>query len=399
MGFLIQRMPPRKCAKCGVEASSATPLHKGSDGKKYCEVCHVPDIQFITRQKRDYYLATWGWDPEVTKIPLTTIIWKWEQFFPLENDPAIHATGVEIGARVEVYPDYVNSNQHIRGRVVFRRNDHDLYHNYECTVDCTHVAVATLATDQLPADQREFAKTTEGHAEIKLDPEEHFVALRSYVQGIAEIGLENMFAAKYPDDPLSLPFGFNSLMQKQVLRCLTELCPNAAKSILYKAVGYIIETAPVEWIQQRDKANLLNEAYDFTKVLKDHAFWMTLPEDLQKKVVAILGSHTSSDITQSTIVRPTDQQIIQQIQEADHVIQTHFTTEEFQQEYFLQPESARIQLLSARVGASVAQLHEIGITEENIPVQWEHSRDFLRLVDERINLDHRTIRWQTGNEE
>ncbi|OLS12136.1 MAG: hypothetical protein RBG13Loki_4264, partial [Promethearchaeota archaeon CR_4] len=202
MGFLIQRISPRRCAKCGVEASHTILLYRNSDGKKYCEVCRERDNQFITRQKQDYYLATWGWDPEATKIPLSTISWKWEQFFPLDNDPALRAAGVEIGARVEVYPhfnDYLRLC--IRGRVVFWRNDHDLYHNYECTVDCTHIAVATLATDQLPADQREFAKTTEGHAEIKLDPEEHFVALRSYVQGIAEIGLENMFAAKYPDDP------------------------------------------------------------------------------------------------------------------------------------------------------------------------------------------------------
>jgi len=95
-----------------------------------------------------------------------------------------------------------------------------------------------------------------------------------------------MFASRYPDDPLSLPFGFNTLMQKQVLFCLKELCPNAAKSILYKAVGYVLESAPDEWILARK--SLLDSTYGFTAILKEHDFWEMADKETQKRIVALL---------------------------------------------------------------------------------------------------------------
>jgi hypothetical protein len=244
------------------------------------------EMPFRDRRQRRYYMKVWYWDPETAKIdhflpckfPLSVNkveSWRWEDFFPLTRDPALHAAGVEIGARVNIDRGFTSENLTQRARIVFRKlacnkivpncspsrqkciKCPDKYYQ-EKTVDCTHVAVATATTDDLPADQREFAKTTE-YAELQLDPAETFVALRSYVQGIAEVGIENMYSAKYPDDPLSMPFGFNSLMQKQVLACLLELCPEAAKNIQMRAIGELLEIAPAEWIKSR--ARLLNETY------------------------------------------------------------------------------------------------------------------------------------------
>ena len=136
----------------------------------------------------------------------------WVQFFPLQGDPSLHAAGVEIGAKVHVPPD---KNPSLR--IVFRAGDK------EDEVTCVHVAVYAGSLESLPPDA-ELAHSTEGHP-IHLPPEEHFFALKSYVAGIAEVGLGAMFAIAR--DAKDLSVGFNALMQEQILNALFFVAPAA----------------------------------------------------------------------------------------------------------------------------------------------------------------------------
>ena len=106
-------------------------------------------------------------------------------------------------------------------RIVFRAGGE------EAEVWCVHVAVYAGPLESLPPDA-ELARSSE-RRQVKLAPEEHFFALNSYVAGIAEVGLEAMFAAAR--EAGNLPVGFNSLMQQQVLRALLCVAPAATVNI------------------------------------------------------------------------------------------------------------------------------------------------------------------------
>jgi hypothetical protein len=138
---------------------------------------------------------------------------KWEQWYPLANDPGLHAAGVEIGARVTPQPKGPPQL-----RIVFRAG------GKEASVDCVHVAVYAGSLESLPPEA-ELARSSE-HDPVTLPAEEHFFALNSYVGGIAEVGLGAMFAMARESG--NLPVGFNYLMQQQVLKALVHVAPAAA---------------------------------------------------------------------------------------------------------------------------------------------------------------------------
>ncbi len=143
-----------------------------------------------------------------------------EQFYPLVNDPGLHAAGVKIGARVKSSPHHSPQL-----RIVFRA------WNNEASVECVHIAVYAGPLDTLPPVDV-MARSTERHP-IKLPPEEHFFALNSYVAGIADVGLGTMF--KMALEMGNIPVGFNSMMQQQVLYALNRLAPDALVDLLLRA--------------------------------------------------------------------------------------------------------------------------------------------------------------------
>ncbi len=143
-----------------------------------------------------------------------------EQWYPLANDPGLHAAGVEIGARVTFQGD-----KPPKMRIVFRAG------GKEASVECVHVAVYAGSLESLPPEA-ELARSSERYP-IQLAPEEHFFALNSYVAGIAEVGLGAMFAAAREAGG-DFPVGFNALMQHQVIEVLCPLVPIALIDILSK---------------------------------------------------------------------------------------------------------------------------------------------------------------------
>lgn len=238
---------------------------------------------------RAYYREVWGFDPvrdrqrlhdgsdrpgrEDPRARAGDGPYKYEAWFPLAADPSLHARGVQAGARVVVTPE-----PPIQNRIVFRIGPR------EAVVECVHLAVyagpprevATLSIHEIV----ERAASTEDRPVI-LPPEEHFVALKSYVGGIAAVGIGRLLGTRYhptdppgrPDpgapeksraspeasrqgtgaspglDPIvsgQLPFGFNHLMQAQVLRALLTVVPDAVWELL---APYLADTLQLDpWV-------------------------------------------------------------------------------------------------------------------------------------------------------
>lgn len=127
-----------------------------------------------------------------------------EQFYPLIADPELNAAGVEIGARAKF-----REGKKPKLRIIFRTGSE------QAEVDCVVVGV-----------QEGFSK--------QLTPEELFFALNSYVAGIAEVGIAKMFALD--PDAACYSFGFNTLLQSQVLKALFKVAPTATANRLVWAM-------------------------------------------------------------------------------------------------------------------------------------------------------------------
>ncbi len=160
--------------------------------------------------------------------PLPSLIGTLEEWYPLAKDPGLHAGGVEIGARATIKP-----NGAPELRIVFRRGKSEAY------VTCVHVAVYAGPLESLPPEA-ELARSSE-HRKIQLAPEEHFFALKSFVAGVAEVGIGTMFAvAREAGD---LPVGFNVLMQAQFLRALFEIAPTETQNFCLWALDDATQAA------------------------------------------------------------------------------------------------------------------------------------------------------------
>ncbi|OLS16069.1 MAG: hypothetical protein RBG13Loki_0311 [Promethearchaeota archaeon CR_4] len=136
-----------------------------------------------------------------------------QHWYPLANDPALHAAGVEIGARMLLL-----SGESPQLRISFRAN------GKIASVKCVHVAVYAGPLASLPAEA-DLARSSEQHP-ISLAPEEHFFALKSYVAGIADVGIGAMFRMAREAGNQSV--GFNDLMQQQILQTLFRVASRAA---------------------------------------------------------------------------------------------------------------------------------------------------------------------------
>ncbi len=225
-----------------------------------------------------YYRTYFGFDPVADRHPMPGGYY-YEAEFPLENDPPLHQLGVTIAARVNVYKDEFagdgrggegeedefagdgregegEEERGVQNRIVFRREGR------VAEVTCVHTAVGSLSAEDVERWTEEetpeegileWARSTENHP-VNLPPAEHFASLKSYVQGIAEIGLGTMMTASYQSDtvnPQTLPFGFNSMMHQQVAQCLAQLAPSAMTAMLRDLMLVLAESVPAEWFLSR----------------------------------------------------------------------------------------------------------------------------------------------------
>ncbi|MBN1800999.1 MAG: hypothetical protein JW891_05790 [Candidatus Lokiarchaeota archaeon] len=206
-------------------------------------------------EKCNYYMKYFKFDPILDKIPLQNG-YRYEAWFTLDNDKIKDLINVEIGARINV----VNNKSH--NRIVFKKG------NEEVEVTCVHTAIRTVSAQEALNLRnggfdllKEFVQTSEGKT-LNLPPEEHFVALKSYVEGIAEVGLSKMLITSYYSadyTPRNLPFGFNSTMQSQIVACLTKIAPKAIKEIVEKMLYELANSGNPDWFMSR--LELLNDLY------------------------------------------------------------------------------------------------------------------------------------------
>ncbi|GAB4330039.1 MAG: hypothetical protein Kow0069_37700 [Promethearchaeota archaeon] len=207
----------------------------------------------MDEETRQYYVRLFGFDPLRDKKPLRG--WDdgflYEVFFPLEKDPQLSALGIDVGARVVVE----SRGQRPHNRIVFRRGGAG---GREESVLCVHTAVAQIPVGDLVGandeDLLQMARSTEG-VPVSLPPEEHFVALKSYVHGIAEMGVTNAFLATYHSPAVSanfLPFGFNYYMQTQIARCLSSLARDGELDAFLKHLLVSMKALlPPDWLRSR----------------------------------------------------------------------------------------------------------------------------------------------------
>lgn len=211
----------------------------------------------LNEKDRQYYTQVWGFDPVMECVPLTGGESQYRAEFPLPNDPGLANAGVTIAAEVTF-----SAEPRVINHIVFRRG------NREGKVTCTHTIIysgtvedaLTLATDgilgQAPTRTEEDLFTQAGT--VALPPEEHFVALKSYVAAISEVGVEHLLGSSSPpnwgawgDLGLSQPFGFNSAMRTQVVAALRAVAPQATTAILRNVFAELATEAGAEWFQSR----------------------------------------------------------------------------------------------------------------------------------------------------
>ncbi len=238
-------------------------------------------------QDWDYYKRIWGFDPASDRIRLRKGWVRYEVWFPLEHDPDFYAIGVEIGARVDW------KDERISNAIIFRCQAK------EARVECTHTViyqghkeeVLELANDPISVPDNNFTLSP-----ARLPPEEHFVALKSYVAGLAEIGIAQLFRASYISneyDPENAIVGFNSLMQKQVAAALQKVAVDQARVFLQGFLLDLITHSTPAWVEPR--LPYLDITYNISEILfhdaKALAFakqqFPTLPWDQWADVVKI----------------------------------------------------------------------------------------------------------------
>ncbi len=196
-----------------------------------------------------------------------------EQWYPLVNDPGLHAAGVEIGARA-----IIKTSGPPQLRIVFRAGDR------EWSVECVHVAVYSGSLESLPPDA-ELARSSEKHP-VDLPPEEHFFALNSYVAGMAVTGIGGMFAvARESGD---LPVGFNAMMQRQVMDAIVQVTPMVGLDFFQ----WVIEDAQQAARKSGDAKFLENLA----DILKREQVCVAMHELTPPEILALLAGEAEETI-------------------------------------------------------------------------------------------------------
>jgi len=214
----------------------------------------------ISSHSRDYYRETWGFDPVRDWINHKDDTCAFEELFPLLSDPGLYNAYVKIGARVSFNKSLELSNNEIIFRCPVDSYKYPRFR--ESSVKCVHTVISAGSEDVCEAcedvtalhkiirsQQRKSLRTG-----MTLPPWEHFVALKSFVSAIAEFGIANLLRdANDVEEKVggSLPFGFNSRMQIQVIRAIIRVAPSAGSALLRDYLLELVEKAPRNWVESR----------------------------------------------------------------------------------------------------------------------------------------------------
>lgn len=235
---------------------------------------------------REYYITVHGFDPVKCRRRIDQSTYAYEACFPLPNDPPLSEAGLRICARVVVREGNPQEGN-VRNRIVFKAGDR------EALVECVHTAVYVAEVGDLwEIDAKKVldrARSTE-RKPVHLPPEEHFASLKSFVAGIAEFGLANVFSASYAEDvdPVELPFGFNNMLQRQIMRALHSVAPGATKPLVFEVLSKMVRGMPTDWVVRRMEA--LEGLFPLRSILTNYEDFTHLAELLGEEGSALLST-------------------------------------------------------------------------------------------------------------
>jgi len=148
----------------------------------------------------------------------------------------------------------------------------------EGKVACVHTAVGTLDSCELPSKEMvEKTFSTESRP-VTLAPQEHFMALKSTVQGWTEMGWGAALRTRYEGrDPSEMPFGMNDLMHRQIIFALSQVAPKAVCDLLAGVFQEVERFSPIERLKRWDlyfdryfsMGSVLKECPELTEYLFD----------------------------------------------------------------------------------------------------------------------------------
>lgn len=100
-------------------------------------------------------------------------------------------------------------------------------------LECIHVVIGKIAMSE--SGELLYDKTSQdigSMAQLTLAPEEHFFALKSFMQHVLERGIqESIIDVLKLEEDVQYNFGFNHLMAAQFIEILFELVPNESKEL------------------------------------------------------------------------------------------------------------------------------------------------------------------------
>jgi hypothetical protein len=223
----------------------------------------LEELERKREEKMEFYRVHFGLEP-TEKRDIGNDVCVYEREYPLVND--VHLPGLMLVPMVNFNK---KTRRNSKSRVLVMSRD-----KMGGVIECIHTIIHGASID--PVDQG-FQKPIE-LSPIELLPEDHFIALCSWVQSIVELGLLNCLVGAHEYGVDRIQFGFNVQMQHQVMRCIKQFNLDMYENLVKRVILEIIENSTVEWREKR--WDLLNETYgnlyecakkdlDFYKILYD----------------------------------------------------------------------------------------------------------------------------------
>lgn len=183
-----------------------------------------------------------------------------EAEYELVSDPQLRERGLTIAAVVTTEDD-----GRVRNEIQFRCAGR------KASVHCVHTVIATIPVAEFErlldaghSGEEEIAKMApvDGIEVVSIRPEEHFVALKSYVAGLAEFGLLSALKASYDYDFPGMQLGLNSMMQRQMIAALQRVAGiEITNDIVFDILSDIFGKCS-DWVKKM--AFLLDDVYDIS---------------------------------------------------------------------------------------------------------------------------------------
>ncbi len=155
------------------------------------------------------FLSIWGFDPEKERMDLGGGSYRYESGFPLAEDPLFDSAGITIWARVDA------DGSSYRNKIVVK--------GPKMEKEITGMKTVIYAD----AGDRGVRKVTKFPG---LTPEHHFVALKSFVDGLASCGIKSLLSGVYDSEDRygrfhDEDFGWAAFLHWHLLSALEQVAP------------------------------------------------------------------------------------------------------------------------------------------------------------------------------